>query len=127
MQNILKMKLSTVLTFALTSFTSSFTSMSKNSSTAALKISELNNLGALPPVGLFNPLRFASKANNTTLMRHREAEFTHGRVAMLADAGFLVGEKVEGSLFLFEAKSVVQKLVTQGKYQQISDDLSFRN
>merc|ERR1712232_58376 len=28
---------------------------------------------------------------------------THGRVAMLATIGFLVGEKVEGSSFLFDA------------------------
>merc|ERR1712232_1296934 len=31
------------------------------------------------------------------------AEITHGRVAMLAVVGFLVGEKVEGSSFLFDA------------------------
>jgi len=35
--------------------------------------------------------------------RYREAELTHGRVAMLASVGFLVGEKVEGSSFLFDA------------------------
>jgi Chlorophyll A-B binding protein len=37
------------------------------------------------------------------LKRYREAELTHGRVAMLATVGFLVGEKVEGSSFLFDA------------------------
>merc|ERR1712087_23837 len=35
--------------------------------------------------------------------RYREAEVTHGRVAMLAVVGFLVGEKVEGSSFLWDA------------------------
>jgi hypothetical protein len=30
-------------------------------------------------------------------------EITHGRVAMLASLGFLVGEQVEGSSFLFDA------------------------
>eukprot|EP00593_Proboscia_inermis_P011862 CAMPEP_0171323624 /NCGR_PEP_ID=MMETSP0816-20121228/115691_1 /TAXON_ID=420281 /ORGANISM="Proboscia inermis, Strain CCAP1064/1" /LENGTH=209 /DNA_ID=CAMNT_0011822377 /DNA_START=32 /DNA_END=661 /DNA_ORIENTATION=+ len=60
--------------------------------------------GALPPVGFFDPLGFAEKADDSTLLRYREAEVTHGRVAMLAAVGFLVGEKVEGSSFLFDAQ-----------------------
>jgi len=60
--------------------------------------------GALPPVGLFDPLDFAGKATPDTLRRYREAELTHGRVAMLAVIGFLVGEAVEGSSFLFDAQ-----------------------
>ena len=59
--------------------------------------------GALPPVGIFDPLGFAAKADEPTLKRYREAELTHGRVAMLATIGFLVGEAVEGSSFLFDA------------------------
>jgi len=59
--------------------------------------------GALAPVGIFDPLDFGSKADEPTLKRYREAELTHGRVAMLATVGFLVGEKVEGSSFLFDA------------------------
>merc|ERR1712232_1121194 len=43
-------------------------------------------------------------ADEATLKRYREAELTHGRVAMLASVGFLVGEKVEGSSFLFDAQ-----------------------
>jgi Chlorophyll A-B binding protein len=39
-----------------------------------------------------------------TLKRYREAELAHGRVAMLASVGFLVGEYVEGSSFLFDAQ-----------------------
>ena len=60
--------------------------------------------GALAPVGFFDPLGFAAKADENTLKRYREAEVTHGRVAMLATIGFLVGEKVEGSSFLFDAQ-----------------------
>jgi hypothetical protein len=59
--------------------------------------------GALPPVGIFDPLGFGEKADEPTLKRYREAELTHGRVSMLAVVGFLVGEKVEGSSFLFDA------------------------
>lgn len=60
--------------------------------------------GALAPVGFFDPLGFAEKANLPTMKRYREAEVTHGRVAMLAFVGFLVGEAVEGSSFLFDAQ-----------------------
>ena len=60
--------------------------------------------GALAPVGFFDPLGFAAKATDATVARYREAELAHGRVAMLAVIGFLVGEKVEGSSFLFDAQ-----------------------
>jgi hypothetical protein len=60
--------------------------------------------GALAPVGFFDPLGFADKADEATMKRYREAELTHGRVAMLATIGFLVGEQVEGSSFLFDAQ-----------------------
>merc|ERR1712224_1134032 len=59
--------------------------------------------GALAPVDFFDPFGFAERADENTLKRYREAEVTHGRVAMLATIGFLVGEKVEGSSFLFDA------------------------
>jgi len=60
--------------------------------------------GVVAPTGFFDPLGFASKADEATVKRYREAELTHGRVAMLASVGFLVGEKVEGSSFLFDAQ-----------------------
>ena len=62
-----------------------------------------NMPGALAPMGFFDPLGFAANADEQTLRRYREAEVTHGRVAMLAVLGFLVGEAVEGSSFLFDA------------------------
>ena len=57
--------------------------------------------GAIEPTGLFDPLGFAAKADEATLKRYREAELTHGRVAMLATVGFLVGEAVESKTVLF--------------------------
>jgi Chlorophyll A-B binding protein len=59
--------------------------------------------GALPPVGIFDPLGLGSKADGNTLKRYREAELTHGRVAMLASVGFFAGEAVEGKSFLWDA------------------------
>ncbi|GMH68642.1 hypothetical protein TrRE_jg12158 [Triparma retinervis] len=60
--------------------------------------------GALPPVGNFDPLNFLEGADDNKIRRFREAELTHGRVSMLAFIGFLVGEKVEGSSFLFDSQ-----------------------
>jgi hypothetical protein len=59
--------------------------------------------GALAPMGIWDPLGLAAKADETTLKRYREAELTHGRVAMLATLGFLAGEAVEGKSFLWDA------------------------
>ncbi len=67
--------------------------------------------GALPPAGFFDPFGFAAKADENTLKRYREAELTHGRVAMLAVVGFLVGEQVAGSSFLFD-RSVTGPAIT---------------
>ena len=55
-------------------------------------------------MGIWDPLGFARNADAMTLKKYREAELTHGRVAMLATVGFLVGEAVEGSSFLFDAQ-----------------------
>lgn len=59
--------------------------------------------GAVAPLGVFDPANLGGKADKNTLIRYREAELVHGRVAMLAAVGFLVGEAVEGSSFLFDA------------------------
>merc|ERR1719460_1028319 len=48
--------------------------------------------GAIAPAGEFDPLGFSDKADALEMNRLREAELTHGRVGMLASAGFLVQE-----------------------------------
>lgn len=60
--------------------------------------------GVAGPTGFFDPLNFAAAANGPTMRRYREAELTHGRVGMLAVLGFLAGEFVEGSSFLFDSQ-----------------------
>ena len=60
--------------------------------------------GILAPVGLFDPLGLAAKADANTLRKYREAELTHGRIAMIASLGFLVGEGVAGITPLFDGK-----------------------
>merc|ERR1711939_746419 len=44
------------------------------------------------PVPEFDPAGFATDCTLNEMKRYREAEVTHGRVAMLAVLGFLVGE-----------------------------------
>ena len=73
-------------------------------STSALYASLEGVPGALAPMGIFDPLGLAEKATPALLARYREAELAHGRVSMLAVIGFLVGEQVEGSSFLFDAQ-----------------------
>jgi len=49
--------------------------------------------GALAPLGDFDPLGFTTDLSLQEIKRYREAEVTHGRVAMLATVGYLVAEK----------------------------------
>ena len=47
---------------------------------------------------------FYNGIDEAEAQRYADVEITHGRVAMLAALGFLVGEQVEGSAFLFDAQ-----------------------
>ena len=96
----MKLILATLLTSAAAFAPSSNIAQSSTALSASLE----GLPGALAPVGVFDPLNLAEKATDATLARYREAELAHGRVAMLAVIGFLVGEKVEGSSFLFDAQ-----------------------
>ena len=51
----------------------------------------------LDAFGFFNDI------DQAEAQRYADVEITHGRIAMLASLGFLVGEQVEGSAFLFDA------------------------
>lgn len=98
------MKFAAATLLALFGSAAAFAPVSNKAGSSALKASAADMPGILAPVGFFDPLGFAEKADANTLKRYREAELTHGRVAMLATVGFLVGEKVEGSSFLFDAQ-----------------------
>lgn len=50
-------------------------------------------VGALPPVGFFDPAGFAAKASPEELARYRDVEIMHGRFAQLAVLGFIIPEK----------------------------------
>lgn len=48
--------------------------------------------GSTAPLGEFDPLELTSDMSIREIKRYRESEVTHGRVAMLATVGYLVGE-----------------------------------
>merc|ERR1719274_494115 len=48
--------------------------------------------GAIEPAGQFDPANLLEGVSKEEVYRWREAEITHGRVGMLASAGFLVQE-----------------------------------
>jgi len=72
--------------------------------------------GAIAPFDQgFDPLGL-SPDTTSELKRFREAELTHGRVAMLAVVGIIAGEFVEGSSFLFD-KGITGPAI--GHFQQV--------
>ena len=62
--------------------------------------------GSLSPVGEFDPFGFAKDCTLDQMKLYREAEVTHGRVAMLATLGFLVGENFH-PLFGLDGKEIL--------------------
>merc|ERR1719313_642689 len=70
--------------------------------------------GVLPPVGYLDPLGFGEKASPERLRWFREAELKHGRVAMLASVGFLVGENpdLKDALFPGLGSDLASKTLT---------------
>merc|ERR1712071_214892 len=48
--------------------------------------------GAVAPLGFFDPLGFTKDMDLNGVKRFREAEVMHGRVAMMATVGYLIGE-----------------------------------
>ena len=48
--------------------------------------------GAIAPLGFFDPLGFTKDMDLLGVKRYREAEIMHGRVAMMATVGYIIGE-----------------------------------
>ena len=48
--------------------------------------------GAISPLGFFDPLGFTKEMELGGVKRFREAEVMHGRVAMMATLGYIIGE-----------------------------------
>eukprot|EP00536_Pseudo-nitzschia_multiseries_P001428 jgi/Psemu1/300769/fgenesh1_kg.18_\ len=68
-----------------------FAPANKAASSTAVKAFE-NELGAQPPLGFFDPLNLVADGNEEKFARLRYVELKHGRICMLAVAGYLVAE-----------------------------------
>eukprot|EP01039_Chlorochromonas_danica_P005068 gene5068-5567_t len=51
-----------------------------------------DEIGALPPLGFWDPLGFCQDENKVAFTQRRAAEVKHGRIAMLAVVGYVVAE-----------------------------------
>jgi hypothetical protein len=58
--------------------------------------------GDISPLGFFDPLGFTKNGELNDVKRIREAEIMHGRVAMMATVGYLIGENTPTIQFGFE-------------------------
>ena len=75
-----------------------------------MQTSECNGLpGAIAPLGFFDPAGFSDGVDALECNRLREAELAHGRVGMLAAAGFLVQEKFH-PLFSGDGGPAIQQI-----------------
>ncbi|GMH49205.1 hypothetical protein TrRE_jg12595 [Triparma retinervis] len=94
----MKLTVFATLLSAATAFTGpfaiSFGSKSKKSSPKSNGLPDWwnNKVGVTEPAGFFDPLKLSENADAATLVKFREAELKHGRVAMMAAAGFVVAE-----------------------------------
>ena len=98
----MKLAIASALVSSTAAFAPTFISRTSTSAMSAFTVDDMP--GALAPMGFFDPLGFAAKADEGMLKRYREAEVTHGRVAMLAVLGFLISEAVAGTSFLFDGE-----------------------
>jgi len=85
-----------------------FAPSAMRSSRSALRMSAAGELasGATAPFGFFDPLGLSKGKSEADIRKWREAELKHGRVAMVAALGILVGEEVEFGTPLFNDKVV---------------------
>jgi hypothetical protein len=64
----------------------------KASSSSALSMAFERELGAQPPLGFYDPLGLVADGDQTKFDRLRYVELKHGRISMLAVAGYLYVE-----------------------------------
>ena len=108
-----------VIAFSLIVSAAAFGSIKPIRSSSMLSMSAEKLYGALPPVGFFDPLGISNGKTDGEIKKFREAEIKHGRVAMLAAVGILVGEKFNP---LFDGKITGPAIY---QFQQADDLVPF--
>jgi len=71
-----------------------------------------NEIGALPPLGYWDPAGFMKGQNEEKFLEYRAKELKHGRIAMLAIVGFLVQPYAEFGIGFSGVPGGVQALWT---------------
>ena len=66
--------------------------------------------GALAPLGYFDPLGLCKDRDLVGVKRFREAEIMHGRVAMMATVGYLIGENTPTIAYGFDHPTIASRL-----------------
>ena len=69
--------------------------------------------GAIEPLGYFDPLGFCKNRNLVGVKRFREAEIVHGRVAMMATVGYLVGENTPTIAYGFNNPTIANNQIPE--------------
>lgn len=69
-----------------------FAPVSQKTTSSSLSMAFNNELGAQPPLGFYDPLGLVADGDQTKFDRLRYVELKHGRVSMLAVAGYLYVE-----------------------------------
>ena len=89
---------------ALLASASAFAPAQQGASSTQLQASELDQeIGAVAPLGFFDPLGYIT--DEETFVRYRAVERKHGRIAMMAMLGTFVHEVVTGQSFAEQAAS----------------------
>jgi len=79
----------------------------------------MQQLGALPPFGFFDPLGLSDGKTAAEMKKYRESELKHGRVAMVAALGIFTGETINP---LFDHKITGPAIY---QFQQADELVSF--
>mmetsp|Transcript_15411 Transcript_15411/g.33231 ORF Transcript_15411/g.33231 Transcript_15411/m.33231 type:complete len:242 (+) Transcript_15411:224-949(+) len=69
--------------------------------------------GAISPLGFFDPLGLCKDRDLVGVKRFREAEIMHGRVAMMATVGYLIGENTPTIAYGFDHPTIANNMIPE--------------
>merc|ERR1712228_541886 len=69
--------------------------------------------GAISPLGYFDPMGLCADRDLVGVKRFREAEIMHGRVAMMATVGYLIGENTPTIAYGFDHPTIANNQIPE--------------